>query len=649
VLRDHQTLRQSVAEVILRVARIADEDAGPATQEQPPIARGQHLRQIASKLANDVFVLAVVGEFSRGKSTLINALLERPDLLPTSIEPTTAAVTVLSYAPEFRVSARFKDGSTREGLTADDLARLATGHDLDGRARRAELAHRVTSDSDSWAGYHSETDLDINLGDKAAPSSELAALHVALPAPFLEDGIRLVDTPGIGSVNPDHAEATRQFIDHADAVLFLVNTDPAIGQSECNFLSFLRDYVNRFLFVVTKSDRFSPRERQQSVAYTAKTIEQSVGLARPPVFAVSAKLALLGRAEPDEFKYSASGFPEFLNGLHRFLIEARGQQFLRKQAELALSEVNQLVNVSLVELQGLLLGRGSLSGTIDTARSALRQGDERAAEILGRLDAHRVRIDRALEAFSPMAQLRLELLLAAEIERLVDGYDAQQLQRVSESIPAFIHKVLIGRLGPEFARAAEQVVAMRDDILADCRRYLGAVSAGLRLQFEGLRLPQSVPVSLDFDAKEMTRRLERMSALTLGSTLALTLAGLAAVGPLAGLVILGGFVARHTLTSAVRGEVKRRLKVSVAPAIHRLLTELFQNVRDEMTKTAAQFRQEVERFLGAATADVDQTLGRLEQDRSDEDREARQDHLRARLIELEDLRRELEGLIEQQA
>jgi GTP-binding protein EngB required for normal cell division len=646
VLKDHQTLRQLVAEVILRVARIADEDAGTVTHQQAVVPRGQYLRQIAAKLANDVFVLAVVGEFSRGKSTLINALLDRPGLLPTSIEPTTAAVTVLTHAPEPRVSVTFADGTTRHNLSAADLARYAVGHDLDGRERRAEAARRAASGGDSQPSCMSETDIDLDLNRGRPAEPQVATVHVGLPSPFLSDGICLVDTPGIGSVNPHHGEATRRFIDQADAVLFLVNTDPVIGQSECNFLAFLRDYVDRFLFVVTKIDRFGPHERQQSVAYTARTIEQHAGLARPPVYAVSAKLAMLGRSEPDEFKYAASGFPEFLNGLHRFLIEARGQQFLHKQAGLAVAEVRHLSNAALVELQGLRLGRRERPAAVGTARSALRHADDKSRAILAALETHLCRIDGALEMFSPMAQVRLELLLGGEIERAVDGYDWDQLQRVAETVPVFLRNMLSIRLGADFAKAAGQLTAMRDDILEACRRHLGEVSDGLKLHFEGLRLPERVTVSLDFDAAELTRRLERIGTLTLGSTLALTLAGVVAVGPLAGLVIVGGLVARQSMSSALRSEVKRRLKLSVGPAVHRLLSELFQKVRDDITRTAAQFRQEVEDLLRGATADIDQTLARLEQPWPEEDAEARQERLQARLAELEELRRELESLAE---
>ncbi len=648
VLKDHQTLRRRAAEVVVRVAEIADEEGGTVTHQQQTLPRGQYLRQLAVKLENNVFVLAVVGEFSRGKSSLINALLDRPGLLPTSIEPTTASITVLTYAPELHVSVAFKDGSRRDDLVPADLARYVVGYDLDGRAAALAAARHAAAGDDRRQGGLIETRLDINLDPARPPTPPVDTIHVGVPSPFLRDGICLVDTPGIGSVNPEHGEATRRFIDRADAVLFLVNTDPVISQSECNFLDFLRDYVNRFLFVVTKIDRFSPRERQQSVAYTARTIEQHAGLSRPPIYPVSAKLAVLGRSEPDEVKYTASGFPEFLNGLHRFLVEARGQEFLNKHAGLALGEVQQLINATLIELQGLRMSLEELPGSIAAARSALGHADLKRRDILAALGHRLRRIDATMESFSPQAKVRLELQLGAEIERLVDGYDWEQLQRVSETIPILIRDILANRLGADFARAAEQLVAMRTDILDACRQHLGEVSAGLRLRFDGLRLPQQMTVSFDFDAQALKGRLERIGTVTIGSTVALTIASAIAFWPLGAVVVLGGLIARHTLSSALRNDVKRRLKASVAPALDRLMGELFQKVREDIARTAAQFRQEVEDFLQGATAGIDQTLARLEQMRpvSTDESGARQHHLRVRLAELEELQRELEALTE---
>src|SRR5205814_4477394 len=105
-----------------------------------------------------------------------------------------------------------------------------------------------------------------------------------------------------------------------------------------------------------------------------------------------------GRTEPDDVKYAASGFPDFLGGLHRFLVEARGQEFLNKHAGLAMSEVQQLVNTTLVELQGLRMSLEELPGSIEAARSALRHADVKRSDILVALGQRLRRIDAAMEA-----------------------------------------------------------------------------------------------------------------------------------------------------------------------------------------------------------------------------------------------------------
>jgi len=86
----------------------------------------------------------------------------------------------------------------------------------------------------------------------------------------------------------------------------------------------------------------------------------------------------------------------------------------------------------------------------------------------------------------------------------------------------------------------------------------------------------------------------------------------------------------------------------VGPALDRLLYEFFRKVREDVTRTAAQFRQEVEHSLTGATASIDETLARLEQQRpsSVQDSSARQHRLRVRLAELEELQRELEAFTE---
>src|SRR5205823_2557196 len=73
---------------------------------------------LADKLATEQFNLVVLGQFKRGKSTLINALLGA-DLLPTAVVPLTSIVTIIRHGPQPQAVVRFLDRRTLEVDTAD--------------------------------------------------------------------------------------------------------------------------------------------------------------------------------------------------------------------------------------------------------------------------------------------------------------------------------------------------------------------------------------------------------------------------------------------------------------------------------------------------------------------------------------------------
>ena len=81
--------------------------------------------------ASQTFIVTVLGEFKRGKSTLLNALLAQ-DLLPHDVTPTTAAICVLRYSNERSLVVHWADGreETRE-LSKDSLETFTAEADFD--------------------------------------------------------------------------------------------------------------------------------------------------------------------------------------------------------------------------------------------------------------------------------------------------------------------------------------------------------------------------------------------------------------------------------------------------------------------------------------------------------------------------------------
>jgi GTPase SAR1 family protein len=181
------------------------------------VRRGQQdllvrARDLRDKLVAEQFNLVVLGQFKRGKSTLINALLSA-DLLPTAVVPLTSIVTIIHYGPAPRALVSFLDGRELEVDVAD------------------------------IASFITESQNPRNI-------KRVAQVTVAFPSDVLKEGVRLVDTPGVGSVFAGNTGTTMDYLPQADAAIFLLAADQPISQAELEFLQTVRPHAAKFFFVL---------------------------------------------------------------------------------------------------------------------------------------------------------------------------------------------------------------------------------------------------------------------------------------------------------------------------------------------------------------------------------------------------------------
>ena len=194
---------------------------------------------LSRQIQTDTFKVAVVGEYSSGKSSLLNVLLRvhNPDgrktdgLLPTAITPTTAVITTLVYDETRRIEITLDDGRTLQ-VSAEQLNGFLTEPTL----RRKKF----------WWTSNEEENERI--------AKHIRLVRVGCVSPLLGEGVELVDTPGIGSINEDHARITKEFTAETDAALFLISVDPPMGEREMTFLQHIKTITDRCLFVQTKRD-----------------------------------------------------------------------------------------------------------------------------------------------------------------------------------------------------------------------------------------------------------------------------------------------------------------------------------------------------------------------------------------------------------
>jgi GTPase SAR1 family protein len=171
------------------------------------------------------YSLAVMGEFKRGKSSLINALMGHK-ILPAGVEPTTATINRITYGPELKALVHFKDGTKRE-VDINKLAEYVTKLTPDGASRAAQIEEAV----------------------------------VYAPVVICQNHVDIIDTPGLND-EESMTKISTDILNSVDAVLFTIQAKSPFSGTEKNFVCQLikSNNINNVIFVVTFMDQLDDDE-----------------------------------------------------------------------------------------------------------------------------------------------------------------------------------------------------------------------------------------------------------------------------------------------------------------------------------------------------------------------------------------------------
>ncbi|NLY81669.1 MAG: hypothetical protein GX078_02655 [Clostridiales bacterium] len=215
------------------------------------ITAAEHAKscELVDKLEDQSITVSVIGQFKRGKSTLVNTILGE-ELLPVGLIPVTSAVTIIKYGPK--------------GITV---------HFLNGVNKVIEFE-----------------ELTDYISEENNPNNIYCVSHVTIhtPSPFLEDGLVLVDTPGVGSIHKHNSTSAYAFVKESDAVVFMLSVDSPINEIEVEFLENAKDYAGKFYFAVNKIDGISDFELNSYLSYCESNIKKLMDIDEVTLYPMSA-------------------------------------------------------------------------------------------------------------------------------------------------------------------------------------------------------------------------------------------------------------------------------------------------------------------------------------------------------------------------
>jgi GTPase Era involved in 16S rRNA processing len=340
---------------------------------------------IKAKIEEEAFNLVILGQFKRGKSTFINALLGE-SILPTAIVPLTSVVTILRYDPCFKIEVQYLD-DRREAVGAEELPAYITER---GNPQNKKGVKEVT---------------------------------VFYPSEYLKGGVRIIDTPGVGSVYRHNTDVAYNYLPYVDAGIFIISADPPISESEHLFLKNIRSYVDKLFFVLNKIDQVNDEDRRESLEFTARILEEDTGNVRVKIQPISARWALEGRKAGDERKVRESLLPDFEHQLQDFLVNEKGKVFLSSVINSLLKLVSDETVSFQLEQEAVKLPLHDLTAKIarfeEEMKTIAKDREHNRYMLTGYLKKMGARLDEEIEAFKKESLPALLKDLKEEYNRMV--------------------------------------------------------------------------------------------------------------------------------------------------------------------------------------------------------------------------------------
>ena len=514
----------------------------------------ENINNAIDKIDNSTSIL-FCGEFKRGKSSLINAIIG-DEICPTDIGIATAVVTRIMYGQTKKVVRYY--GNLLEGENS---------------LKKEEIA---------WDDIQKYT-----VGDVIEIGSTVQ-MDLYYPSEFLKEGLVVIDTPGIGGLDPRHANLTAMALPYADIAVFITDASEPVTESELKFYEKkVASRVKSTIVLINKSDILSQDVLQTHIETTRNTF-LSVG--NPTIVAVSAMNWLLyNKLQDGEFKVSSNRDAVIAAFNSQIKMFRKGQ--LMQFRDILLSEINDILETVKVEKMQLEANHNTQNNAIQNYKEQQQKLAQFRNEIANPTCSIRLQVKSLFENArnEVLSQISHEgtLLTTSTFDRLIDSENGlnndgkwlvaqinDELQELSYTVNLTTKKTF-DQISKTLEKKISEVLSDEDINISDELRIHSVLNSQLAFNLAG-KFAQGGIIA---------------TALAIGADFLIPGIGLAV-----GLMSAAALIWRR-LNQESRQQKKMMIRQQVLPKINLAITDLRNQINTQFTKYHQNILQTIQTML----------------------------------------------------
>ncbi len=487
-LRDFNAWKQAKLQIMLRLETWLKAEALYTSQVQ------RALSQAMLTLHRDHITVAVVGEFSRGKTELINALFfsdHNRRLLPTDAGRTTMCPTEIFQDPSedpylklLPIETRLDDASLQELRERDEVWEKIP-LDLNDSDKLQETLLKIQDQK----LVSREMAANMGLGEVLA-TVEGEENRVSVPAwrlallnyrhPLLAQGMRILDTPGLNAVSSE-PELTYEILPNAQAHLFVVGADTGITQSDLEMWQQLIQQPgmsrrHSVLVVLNKSDTLwdelrSENEVETTIERQRREVARMLEISSEQVHAVSAQKGLLARVRSDDQMEQRSGIPKLEHKLARTLVDNRQEVIMEQSTGAVVAALNSIEELISSRRRRLKKQIRELQELSSRSEIAIDQLLKQAQQDKQRYQASVTAYKQSRSEFTAHGRILLDALSPARLEDMIRHAHKQMTGAWTTMGLKDAMKELFDEINRQMEVAASQAHEMRRLVRTIYRRF----------------------------------------------------------------------------------------------------------------------------------------------------------------------------------